>query len=415
MKNRIIMGAVILALIAAIFFFVNRGKKETGEILVPVKKGEFVVNVSTTGELIAQVSEPIKGPEGLREARIFEVKISDMIPDGSIVNVGDYVATLDKTEITNRIKDIELELEKLDSQFIRTRLDTTMEMRNAREELINLKFSFEESKITVEQSIYEPPATQRQSKLQFDRTQRTYEQAVKNFRLKQEKSIANIGDVERALKNSQQRYDNLVNLVQKFTIYSPKAGMVFYKRNWDGTRQGIGSNVSTWENIIAEIPDLTKMISKTYVNEIDVSKIVIKQQVEIRVDAFPAKKFTGTVQSIANVGERMRGSNAKVFEVIINLHEANSILRPAMTTQNLITTATVKNVIYIPIECIHKVDGLSFVYSKNRTRKEVKPGQSNDNEVIIKEGLAENEMIYLVAPEKSDEWPLFTLPKKSSN
>lgn len=400
-----------MAIIIAIVFFATRNKKDPGEIIVQVKKGDFVVNVATTGELVAQKSVPIKGPEGLREFRIFDIKISDIILDGSVVKKGDYVATLDKTDITNRIKDIELDLEKYESQLITTRLDTALTMRGAREDLINLKFDVEGKQITVDQSIYEPPASQRQAKIELERSMRTYEQAVRNFKLKLAKSNANMGDIQRAYNVSKTRYDKMTNLVNAFVVKAPQDGMVVQKRNWDGSKQGIGATMSGWDNVVAEMPELKQMISKTYVNEIDVSKIKVGQKVEIRVDAFPDKRFGGLVQSVANVGERMRNSNAKVFEVIIKATSVDSLLRPAMTTQNLITTWTKKNVRSIPIEGVHTLNGIAYVFRGNMTRQEVKLGESNDNEIIVLDGLSDNDKVYLNPPEKAEEWKMVRLSK----
>jgi HlyD family secretion protein len=411
MKKKIIAGSILLAIIIAIVYFANRSKKDTGEIIVPVKKGDFIVNVATTGELIAQKSVPIKGPEGLREFRIFDIKISDIILDGTVVKKGDYVATLDKTDITNRIKDIELELERYESQLITTRLDTALTMRGAREELINMKFDVEGKQITVDQSIYEPPASQRQAKIELERSKRTYEQAGRNFKLKLAKSQANMGDIQRAYNVSKDRYDKMTKVVSSFVILAPQDGMVVLKRNWDGSKQGIGATMSGWDNVVAEMPELKQMISKTYVNEIDVSKVKPGQKVEIRVDAFPDKRFGGLVQSVANVGERMRNSNAKVFEVIIKATSVDSLLRPAMTTQNLVTTWSKKSVRSIPIEAVHTINGISYVFRGNKTRQEVKLGQSNDNEIIILDGLFDNDKVYLNPPDKAEEWKLVRLSK----
>ena len=61
------------------------------------------------------------------------------------------------------------------------------------------------------------------------------------------------------------------------------------------------------------------MVSKTYINEIDVSKIKIGQDVNITIDAIPAKRFKGIVSFIANVGEKLQNTNDKVFEVQIKV------------------------------------------------------------------------------------------------
>jgi hypothetical protein len=284
-------------------------------------------------------------------------------------------------------------------------------MRGAREELINYMFDVEGKKITCDQSIYEPPASQRQAKIELERSIRTYEQAGRNFKLKLAKSNANMADIQRAYNLSKGHYDKMTQLINDFIVKAPQDGMVVQKRNWDGSKQGVGTTMSGWDNVVAEMPELKQMISKTYVNEIDVSKVKVGQKAEIRVDAFPDKRFSGIVQSVANVGERMRNSNAKVFEVIVKATSVDSLLRPAMTTQNLITTWTKKSVRSIPIESVHSINGISYVFRGNKTRQEVKLGQSNDNEIIVLDGLFDNDKVYLNPPEKAEEWNLVRLTK----
>jgi hypothetical protein len=189
--------------------------------------------------------------------------------------------------------------------------------------------------------------------------------------------------------------------------------MVIYKRDWDGKKQGVGATVNAWSNVVATLPNLSKMISKTYINEIDISKVKVGQKVRIGVDAFPEKKFTGEVKEVANIGEQMRGSNAKVFEVKILVNEFDSILRPAMTTKNTIITAVIPNVLFVPIECVHTNDSITFVYKSSGgsvVKQQVKAGASNENEIIITNGLDEKDKVYLLPPEKADKIKLVKLP-----
>ena len=57
-------------------------------------------------------------------------------------------------------------------------------------------------------------------------------------------------------------------------------------------------SVNPFDRVIATLPDLSSMISRTYVNEIEISKVKTGQKVNINVDAFPEKSFTGNVISI---------------------------------------------------------------------------------------------------------------------
>ncbi|TSA28765.1 MAG: HlyD family efflux transporter periplasmic adaptor subunit, partial [Bacteroidetes bacterium] len=240
-----------------------------------------------------------------------------------------------------------------------------------------------------------------------------YDQAEKNYQLRLQKAIANMQEVTASYTQAQRKLQEMVTVQEQFTVTAPKSGMVIYRRSWDGSKMGIGATVSAWDNVVAELPDLSEMISKTYVNEIDISKVKVGQPVTIGIDAFPDKKFTGIVTEVANIGEQLQGTNAKVFEVKILIHEFDSILRPAMTTKNTILTATLDSVLYVPLEAIFNNDSLTFVYKKNGSRVEkqqIVAGLSNDNEIVIKEGLQESDEVLLIAPENDQDLEIVVLP-----
>lgn len=412
MKKQIYIAiGVIVVVIIALWYFLGGDTQSTETIEVEVKKGEFKIAVTTSGELEAKSSEKIYGPSNLRNVRIWQVKIEDIVPDGTVVDSGDFVATLDRTELANKLKDQELELEQLETQYTKTKLDTSLELRSLRDELINLDYALEEKKIELEQSKYEPPATIRQVEIELERAQRNYDQSVKNYQLKYEKALANMQDVAAQLTKAQRKYDEMAGVLSEFTIFAPKGGMVIYKRGWDGTKQGVGSQVSTWDNVVATLPDLTEMISKTYVNEIDISKVKVGQQVEIGIDAFPEKNFTGEVTEVANIGEQMKNTNAKVFEVLIEVNEFDSVMRPAMTTKNIIITDIVDEVLYVPIECIHTDDSVTYVISGGR-RQQVIIGKSNENEIIIHAGVVEGDEIYILPPEGYEDFRISMLDEE---
>lgn len=391
-----------------------KGEKSNEEIIaVPVKKGEFIVSVTTTGELEAKNSEKIYGPPGLRKLQVYKVKINDLIAEGTIVDSGDYVAQLDKSDVLDKLKDLENEVEKFKSQFIKTKLDTTLELRRQRDELQNLKYLMEEKKIELEQSKYEPPATIRQAKISLEKAERDYGQTKRNYQLELKKAQANMAEVQASLDQNERKLSNTTKILDDFTIYAPQSGMVIYYRNWEGTVK-TGSTLNIWDNIVATLPDLSEMISKTYVNEIDISKVQKNQIVEITIDAFPDKKFNGTVKEVANIGQKMQSSDAKVFEVKIQLEDNDSILRPAMTTKNQIITDVFEDVIYVPLEAVFSKDSTNYVFRAkgNRLRKQqVITGKSNENEIIIEKGLKVDDMVSLISPENADDMDIEPLDK----
>ncbi len=406
-KNKIILSVSFIVLIALIWYFSSSSVESTNTITIEVQKGEFVIDVTTTGELEARSSEDIKGPNpnALRNARIHRYMIEDIVPDGTVVDSGQWVATLDRSDLQNKITDQELEVEKLETQFVKTQLDTTLSLRAARDELINLQFTLEEKQIVVDQSIYEPPATQRQVKIDLDKTQRALDQNIDNYTIKHQKAEAEMREVATNLQKARRELNEYNDLKKEFIVMAPKPGMVNYKRDWNGKKQGVGAQVSMWDNVVATLPNLSAMNSRTYVNEIDISRVRAGQKAEIEVDAFPGKSFGGIVFEVANMGEQMRNSNAKVFEVIINVNGFDSILRPSMTTKNSIITEVIDSVLFVPIESVNIIDSITFVYTSYE-RKQVISGKTNETSIIIYEGLEEGDEIYLVPPEGADDWSL---------
>ncbi len=407
--KKYILIAVGVLVVVGLWYFLRAEAPVVESIRVPVVRGDFEVSVFTSGELEAKNSENIIGPSRLRQVGVHTAQIAELVPEGTVVQAGDWVATLDRTDISNRILDRETELERLESSFLQTKLDTTMDMRNARNELVNLQFNYEEAKISLEQSQYEPPATIRQAEINLEKAQRAYEQALYNYDLRKQQADARMQEISAQLNQVRRRLNDMIAVMDEFEIFAPKSGMVIYKRNWDGTRFGVGSQISAWDNTVATLPDFSVMLSRTYVNEIDISKVRSNQPASIVVDAFPDRKFTGFVTEVANIGEQRPNQDARVFEVKVQINEVDTIMRPAMTTKNTIITHVEQDVLFIPIEGIHLLDTISYVYrcSGNRVlRQQVITGIRNDNEIIIRDGLAEGDVISLTVPPNAEDLPL---------
>lgn len=402
-----------MALIGGGIYYYTRGSEveQAKELITTVKKGEFRIYVNATGELQAKRSVKIRGPQGMRTIEVYQTSISDLIPEGTVVKKGDYVAGLDQTELATKMKEAQNEIDQIYTQLEQTKIDTAIELRSIRDQLINLKFSMEEKKLQVQQSQFEPKMVIRQAEIDLERAQRDYVQLEQKYELTQTKSNAQISEILTNLKRFEIRLQQIQEISGQFTIMAPEDGMVIYARNWDGAKKVPGSQISSWDPVVAELPDLSDMISKTYVNEVDISKVQKGQNVKIKIDAFPDKLYEGEVIQVANVGEELRGYDAKVFEIIIQMIKSDSILRPAMTTSNEVLTYTFQDVLYVPLEALHS-DSLTYVYKKTEqgiVRQEILTSESNDNEVIVEHGLSENDEILLTTPENADKLPLLAI------
>lgn len=419
MKNKVTLGAIgAVVLIAIVWFFIGGSSTESNELIVEAKKGTFKVEITTTGELEAEKSVKILGPNGLRNAQIWQVKIDHIIDEGTVVKKGDYIAKLDQSELSDRISTRSNELQQSLSKYTQTRLDTALELRAARDELINLKYAVEEKEIILSQSQFEPPANIKQAEINLEKAKREYTQAKENYKLKSQKSVAQMQEAAAELADDQSAYDFLAKLREGFTISAPESGMVVYHRDWDGTKQGIGSMMRTWDPVVATLPDLSTMVSKTYVNEVDIRSISKGQEVKVGLDAFPDKKLSGKVVNVANIGEQKPNSDSKVFQVSIIINEFDSTLRPAMTTSNTIIAETIPDVVFVPLECLHSQgDSLTYVIKKEGlsfVKQEVEVGAINANEAVINKGVSEGDKLSLSIPNDIESSPVAELKEESN-
>lgn len=401
-----------MAIIAGAILFVSlkSSDHDTSFLTVSVQKGTFEVSVTVTGELEAKNKAYINAPEELMNRRMgyIRTKIQDMVPEGTVVDSGDYVARLDESEIVNQLSELETQLSKQQAELLKTKLDTTLSMRELRNQLKDMKFGLEEKELVVKQSIYEPPATLRQAEIALDKAKREYEEAKISFKIKKKQKEAAIADVYLQLNKLEKRKQDMQNLISKFTIFADKPGMVIYIRDRGGNIRGIGSEIAQWNMGVATLPDMSKMVSKTYVNEIDINKVKKGQPVIVKLDAVSGKEIEGFVSSVANVGTQLPGSDAKVFEVIVEISKADSIMRPAMTTSNTIVCEQQEEVLFLPLEAVQTNDTVSYVFIDG-SRQIVELGSSNDNFVVIKNGLKENQQVILNQPEEVENYPFSSL------
>ncbi|EAQ41916.1 efflux RND transporter periplasmic adaptor subunit [Polaribacter sp. MED152] len=402
-KKKIAIISVI-SLISIYLIYSYFSPSNDGEVYLTTKvqKGNFVSEVITSGEAQSTSLKKINGPENLRKFKLRDIKIQDLVPEGSIVKVGDYVARLDPTGVNEQIIDARLNLETAQSKYTQQQLDTTLSLKQERNAIKDLSFSMEQTRLELKQSIYEPPATIKKLEIDLEKSERDLREKQENYRIKKRQANAKMVEVGTEVSKIRKELNDLLELLKSFTIYSDGNGMITYFKNWDGSKKKVGSTISPWNPTVASLPDLTKMESKTYANEVDIRKIKKGLPVKVGFDAFPDVEIPGIVTDVANVGENKRGSDIKVFQVMIKLNETNDNIRPGMTTSNKILTFEKKDVLSIPLEAIFSKDSITYVYKKSGfsvVKKQVKIGDSNNDSVIITEGLAENDVVYLNKPE----------------
>jgi multidrug efflux pump subunit AcrA (membrane-fusion protein) len=370
-------------------------------VLANVKKGDFKVVVTSTGELRANKFVQVTGPAQAQSINVYQTKISTIVPEGTVVQQGDMIAELDRGPAATKMADVTLLLQKAQAEFTTAQLDSTLNLAIAREDVRNAEYFLEEKKLAKDQAQYEAPTLKRQAEIDYEKAIRALEQSKRNLDTKTRQAEAKMSSVGADLGRQQNMLKNIQDVMMSFSIKAPSSGMVIYVREWNGKKKGVGSTWSPWEPAVATLPDLAQMESQTYINEVDVRKIAVGQKVLITLDADPTKKLDGVVTQIANVGEQRPNQDSKVFEVKVAVTRPDTTLRPGMTTANAIEVASVPNVLSIPLEAVVAEGGFSYVYKKQGggvVKQMIEAGMTNDNEVIVKQGVEESDRVYLIAP-----------------
>jgi len=408
MKKKYIWWFIIAVIVVGGVYWFNRSKTKAGtELFVTVKQGEFEILVITTGELQAKNFENIFGPNF--QSNVFrwaEYKIQDIVLEGTLVKKGDYVAEIDRASAKNAIIEMEERIQRQEETCETVRLDTAINLRGLRDDLLNREAILEEMRLKLESSIYEPPATIRVLEFELERAERALEQQRRLYILRERHYQTWMANTERALDQLNTQYERMQEVIVGFTILAPNNGMVIYRRERNNQKRRAGSSINPSDNVVAQLPDLSKMLSRTYVNEIDISKVKTGQQVRIGVDAFPDKSYTGVIISVSNIGEQLAGTDAKVFEVMVEVNESDPIMRPSMTTSNQIVISTKQDVTYVAIDAIYSQDNIPFVYTTNQTKQIVLLNDANDTEIVVEQGLSAGDVVYLTVPEKHETWKI---------
>ena len=210
-----------------------------------------------------------------------------------------------------------------------------------------------------------------------------------------------------ALNRQRKKVKDIGEILAGFTVTAPSDGMVVYKKDRMGIRIKSGSMINPFDPVVASLPDLNSLLSKTYISETDVSKIKEGLQAEVVVDAFQGKSYKGLVTSIANIGEQITNSDSKVFEVLVRISEPYTLLKPMMTTSNKVIIKQFDDVIFVPVESVQTgSDNIPYVYTKSGYKQPVLLGESNENDIIVEKGLSEGTDVWLTIPQDHEKYTL---------
>ena len=399
MKKSIILSSILLMMACA------SDKEESKIPEAKVQEGTFQVDLYEEGQIEAFSSININAPN--ISWRFGNLKIAELVEDGTQVKAGDTVCVFDPSEVNKAILESEDRLIVSRAEMEKMMAQHQLDMENLQAEYRTSEITFEITRMQLESAAHESDIKRREIELNLEKAgialEWAKEQIENRRRIQQEEQKQmqlSIDEDEARLKEAHETLD-------KLSMVSPSDGIAIISHNWSTqNKYQIGDQM--WpNNTLMQLPNLSKLKTKININEVDISYITRDLRVEVKPDAFSDSTFTGRVIHVANLAvNKDTNSNIKVFPVEILLDQTNKNLLPGLTVSCRVVIDEIEDVQYIPLEALHTEGNIKYVYRRKGgeyERVEVQTGLTNSDYVIITEGLKRNDHVALIDPTKLEE------------
>ncbi|MCX6904179.1 MAG: efflux RND transporter periplasmic adaptor subunit [Verrucomicrobia bacterium] len=150
---------------------------------------------------------------------------------------------------------------------------------------------------------------------------------------------------------------------------------------------------------IMTIANLNDMIVNAHINQADVPRLRLQQEVEIQVESVSGLKMTGLLDRIAPQAVIKNG--IKGFGARVRINHIDPRIRPGMTAILNIPVAAADNVLAVPLSAVFTEKGERYVYVKkdeNYERHPVIVGISDLSYAEVQKGLSEGDIVALELP-----------------
>jgi RND family efflux transporter MFP subunit len=380
---RIALALAVVALVGWRF-----AASSTHDVDIPtagVLEGDLAMSMTEVGELKATRSATISAPN--------DKLIIYLAPEGSWVKPGDLLVQLESEKYKIAIDESQSNLEA-----------TVAELRKAESDLESQRFKEEAAK-----KGYEALLGLKEKGFAMESEVEEARLAYLELKSKTGAFVAAVDQMKSAVGRAHGGLDQIKHKLAANAVYAPMEGLVVYAsvgRPEDGKKVELGMTPYEGQPIMF-LPDITSMQVETEVNEMDVEKVKPGQPVEIRLDAVPNAVFHGKVARIGSLAmhkvSKVSGkrTGVKVFDVTVDVTDADPRLRPGLSASVSILIDEFKNVAYVPVEAIFNEEGKTVAYvKKGRKPRQVRVecGTSNDKYVIIRTGLQPGDKVYLGQP-----------------
>ena len=213
------------------------------------------------------------------------------------------------------------------------------------------------------------------------------------IRLESDNVTNSVQSASDSVKDAQLSLENQYETLEDYTIKSPIKGTVIEKKKKAGDT--IDSNAE-----LCTIYDLSYLKMTMNIDELDISKVKVGQEVTVTADAVQGQTFKGKVTKINMAGTTTNG--VTTYPVEVQIEDTEGLL-PGMNVSTEIIVNQVEDVVAIPVGAVVRGDKVLVKTGNTSTEDPTVPagyeyvsvetGVSNDQYVEIKSGINEGDEI----------------------
>jgi len=324
-NKKIYFGAALLVIIIIAIVFAMRKDRQQGKYETAIiDRGDIVEKITATGTI-----NPVNS-----------VKVGSQVSGRILKILADYNSQVKKGQVV-----AQLETDIYQSKVEQADANYKMSQAQVRES----KAAMDDAESNL----------RRAKKLNRDRVMS--ERELEIAETKYAAAEASYGAAAARVEQSKALLSSAQLDLQHTTIYSPVEGIVI-SRSCDVGQTVIATFQTPDLFLIAE--DLTKMRVDAYVDEADIGKARVGQQVQFTVDAYPEKTFNGTISQVRFAPKELQ--NVVSYATLIEVPNPELMLRPGMTASISIISEQRKNVLRVANAALRfKPDPLDKELSKN--------------------------------------------------
>jgi multidrug resistance efflux pump len=383
------------ALFAALAASGCTGGSKVTEDWAVARRDDLVLGVDVTGSLRA-VNADFLGPPALPD--LWDFKVSFMAPEGVAVKKGEPVLRFDDSVLARKLEEKENESASVSKQIEKKLSDAQMARRDEELKLAEAEAKERKAELKIDVPV-DLIGSLELAKAKIEAALAKKEVAYQRSRadLARRADAAELTALSELHHRAEERVAEIKAYIARMNMSAPRDGIVIYTPNRDGVKKKIGDSAWRAEKVV-ETDDVTAMMARGDVDEVDSSRVAAGQRVTIRLDAHPDEELGGRVESIDKIVQRQSSKNPlKVMHVEITFDKTEPhVMLPGMRFRGTVETGRIHDALVVPVDAVFVTEAGPFVWRKTATGFEatkVEVGQRNKDLVEVRAGLAPGDRV----------------------